>query len=163
MYRFPPMVVPHRMPAASPWPPLPLPSLSPTIPPSSPIAVAAAAWAECGAAVPAVDTQTPGSTTQCRQRSMPARVSWNVAARARSSIGLQSVHGHEHTARRAWRRWSACGAEAFPGLQPVQGTGPTWREGSGSSGSESGACFGDDGHGSMTFCMISFIYFNVFV
>ncbi len=52
-------------------------------------------------------------------------------------------------------RWSTRAAEAFRGLRPVHGPGPTSREGAGSSGSDGGdARGGDDGHGSTTF----FIY-----
>jgi type II secretory pathway pseudopilin PulG len=57
--------------------------------------------------------------------------------------------------REGERRWSTRAADALRGLQPVHGSGPTSREGSGPSGSEVGDTrAGDDGHGSTTF----FIY-----
>ncbi|KAI0250444.1 hypothetical protein BJV78DRAFT_1283231 [Lactifluus subvellereus] len=193
MYRFPPMVVPHGMPATSPWPPSPSPpsSPSPAIP-SAASAAAAAAGAtqgERGApAPPAADTQAPPSDGNTV---VPVIV-----------VGLQSVHGHGHghghrhtegqgrdepqqqqledqghdnnhaqqqqqddnpgdaaaestRDRERERRWSARAAEAFRGLRPVPGSGPTRREGSGSSVNDGGARLGgDDGHGSTTF----FIY-----
>ena len=53
------------------------------------------------------------------------------------------------------RRWSTRAADAFRGLRPMHGSGPTSREASGSSGTEGGdARANDDGHGSTTF----FIY-----
>ena len=53
------------------------------------------------------------------------------------------------------RRWSTRAADAFRGLRPMHGSGPTSREASGSSGTEGGDMrANDDGHGSTTF----FIY-----
>jgi len=67
----------------------------------------------------------------------------------------QSVEALRDRERERERRWSTRAADALRGLQPVHGSGPTSREGSGSSGSEGGDTrASDDGHGSTTF----FIY-----
>ncbi|KAI9507239.1 hypothetical protein F5148DRAFT_981682 [Russula earlei] len=177
MYRFPPMVVPHGAPSMVPSPVSPLtPPM--TAPPTT--AEAATLPGEHGSS-PTTDTQTQaqdGNTVvpvivvglqsvhgyghAHGHRHTDERDEYMLQQQGQQDSGqdndfapqddaleeaAESPSDREH-------RWPSRPADAFRGLRPANGSGPTRREGSGSSGSEVETRAGDHVHGSTTF----FIY-----